>query len=135
MSSKPPRRKGRRLPMEYIGMAVMIAGSLLFIFWIESARRGYFLYNPTTKPSLTEGWVPYGYAASMLPGVVMMRRGRSMGKRQVVANNARLCLGCRYPLNDLSETGNCPECGDPYVLRLLREGWRRTYPEIKLPRG
>ena len=42
-------------------------------------------------------------------------------------HHRELCLWCQYPLTDLEEQGQCPECGGGYRKDLCRELYRLAF--------
>jgi hypothetical protein len=38
-----------------------------------------------------------------------------------------VCFGCHYPLRDLPDAGNCPECGSPYARADLVNQWAKHF--------
>lgn len=44
-------------------------------------------------------------------------------KRRLDEHKHWLCRTCEYPLDRLSESGRCPECGTSYTYRELQEYW------------
>ncbi len=45
--------------------------------------------------------------------------------RKLRAGDGKFCIHCGYNLNDLGETGNCPECGDPFEIAEVQNSWSR----------
>jgi hypothetical protein len=86
---------------------------------------------------LTEGLVfaAYGLIAwlvwTTLPGVAVMAIGAAALSRwrERISEKLRradyaLCPDCMYPVE--GDNGNCPECGAPFRLHEVVEGWLRS---------
>lgn len=77
------------------------------------------------RAALEFGWVVFipatlGYVAAYLAAD---RRA----KRLIAEHDSMICPRCRYLLDDLGESGACPECGRAYTASELRELWHRAY--------
>lgn len=55
---------------------------------------------------------------------ILEARERAKLRIELTDHDQRLCLRCCYVLDGLSPTGVCPECGSPYDIAELRDGWR-----------
>ena len=74
---------------------------------------------------------PPGAAIVCIPTLAILgRRAHRQAIEEIVRCNGRMCLNCRYALDQRCNTGTCPECGHPFDLSSLRRGWCRTYKEL-----
>lgn len=56
-------------------------------------------------------------------GTVLWVRWNRRVSRDVQVHRGRVCLHCLYPLVQLSNRGNCPECGKPYDIAEVQAEW------------
>ncbi len=50
------------------------------------------------------------------------RRQRKL--RTLIECDWRRCLYCFFDLRGLEDRGTCPECGEKYIVREVREAWK-----------
>jgi hypothetical protein len=59
------------------------------------------------------------------------RTARRRDALEVERLGFRVCLKCRYHLDQLPIEGLCPECGTEYTPSSLADSWRWTYLESR----
>ena len=77
-------------------------------------------------------FIPNGIALLLFSGtfvatltislLLAFRRAKVLG-RKLRAGDGKFCTRCGYDLNDLGETGHCPECGDSFVITEVQKSW------------
>jgi hypothetical protein len=61
----------------------------------------------------------------------LTRTARRRDAHEVEQLGFRVCLRCRYHLDQLPAEGLCPECGTDYTPSSLADSWRWTYLESR----
>jgi hypothetical protein len=58
---------------------------------------------------------------------VALLRERRYARRMILAGQFLICPKCRYRLDGLADSGQCPECGHSYSPNALRTAWADAY--------
>jgi len=116
----PPALK-RHTGWFFAGLVLCIAGALAGL--IVSVRLGW--------PPLTSTLGMVGMITCVVVLGVRTQRDFALARRL----RGQLCPTCMYDVTDLSDRGNCPECGMPYTKDQIVRQWRnadRSYQAKKL---
>jgi hypothetical protein len=60
--------------------------------------------------------------ATLISQLLLFRRMVAL-RRGLRAGDGRFCLGCGYHLDDLGDSGRCPECGTEFDITKVRRKW------------
>lgn len=122
-----PRKKWSNLPLAVRRLAwwwllpfvVVVAGAAWFKFGDNSSL---FAGSPPW-PGLI---VPVAVFAPLFVSIAAVSMGMRRMKRAYAASEGRLCTGCTHNLQDLGESGACPECGRPFEIERDRRAWKQA---------
>jgi hypothetical protein len=104
-------------------------------FWGTTVAAAGVVWTVTRFTVLAPVWsgAMFGFAIFFVVlGIVAasgwkQRRDRARVMSVLGPRRGRVCPRCHYPLAELPEMGECPECGTLYTHREVVELWVRTY--------
>ena len=129
MNDPESRTKARATPGQGIGVWLKCFGLICIIAGVVWGIATYDFSSGRLFAG-PAGWLFLGGICCQLVGGGTISRADRRDWERVRLARFRLCLRCRYSLVDLEPDGVCPECGERYTAKGLKEGWRRTHPVL-----